>query len=140
MPSASVLPAAIAAAEAAPDRSLRQPASVSAAPAGAPAAPPSLREARAHAHAHPGSAAALDAWARAALRAGDLREAHRAASAWTSRDGTVEPRLVMAEILDASGRRQEATALLTEWLEGHPDALDARAALTRLATDPVARR
>ena len=140
IPSASVLPAAIAAAEAAPDRSLRQPASVSAAPAGAPAAPPSLREARAHAHAHPGSLAALDAWARAALRAGDLREAHRAASAWTSRDGTVEPRLVMAEILDASGRRQEATALLTEWLEGHPDALDARAALTRLATDPVARR
>jgi eukaryotic-like serine/threonine-protein kinase len=140
VPPASVLPAAIAVAEAAQDRSLPKPASVPAAPAGAPDGPPSLREARAHAHAHPGSAAALDAWARAALRAGDLREAHRAASAWTSRDGTVEPRLVMAEILDASGRRQEATALLTEWLEGHPDALDARAALTRLATDPVARR
>jgi eukaryotic-like serine/threonine-protein kinase len=140
IPPASVLPAAVAVAEAAPDRSLRQPASVSPAAAGAPAAPPSLREARAHAHAHPGSAAALDAWARAALRAGDLREAHRAASAWTSRDGTVEPRLLMAEILDASGRRQEATALLTEWLEAHPDALDARAALTRLAADPVARR
>jgi eukaryotic-like serine/threonine-protein kinase len=104
------------------------------------ASTPSLREARARAHAHPSSPAALDAWARAALRAGELREAHRAVAAWVSRDGSVEPRLVMADVLDASGRRPEATALLTEWLEAHPDAADARAALSRLSSDAVARR
>lgn len=46
----------------------------------------------------------------------------------------------MADVLDASGRRPEATALLTEWLEAHPDAADARAALSRLSSDAVARR
>jgi hypothetical protein len=101
---------------------------------------PSLREARALARMHPSSPAALDAWARAALRAGELREAHRATAAWALHDGTVEPRLVMAEVLDATGRRPEATALLTEWVESHPDAADARAALSRLSSDPVARR
>jgi hypothetical protein len=106
----------------------------------APTSLPSLREARARAHAHPSSLAALDAWARAALRAGDLREAHRATSAWESRDSTVEPRLVMADVLDASGRPAEAVALLTEWLETHPDAADVRAALSRLSGDAVARR
>jgi hypothetical protein len=106
----------------------------------APTSLPSLREARARAHAHPASLAALDAWARAALRAGELREAHRATSAWESRDSTVEPRLVMADVLDASGRPAEAVALLTEWLETHPDAADARAALSRLSGDAVARR
>jgi hypothetical protein len=132
-------PPGVVAVETAPDRLPTKQASVSAASLTATSTP-SLREARAQAHAHPGSPAALDAWARAALRAGDLREAHRAASAWTSRDGTVEPRLVMAEILDASGHRQEATALLTEWLQAHPDAQEARAALTRLTNEPVARR
>jgi serine/threonine-protein kinase len=136
---ANVPPGAVAAVETAPDRLPPKQASVSAESVAATSTP-SLREARAHAHAHPGSPVALDAWARAALRAGELREAHRAASAWTSRDGTVEPRLVMAEILDASGRRQEATALLTEWLQSHPDAQEARAALTRLTSEPVARR
>jgi hypothetical protein len=106
--------------------------------AAAPALP--LREARALAHAHPSSPRALDAWARAALRAGELREAHRAASAWALHDGTVEPRLVMADVLDASGRRGEATALLAEWLESHPDAADARASLERLSNEPIARR
>ncbi len=112
-------------------------------PAQAPTSTPSLRDARARAHAHPGNPAALEAWARAALRAGELREAHRAAMAWASRDSTVEPRLVMADVLDGSGRRPEATALLTEWLEVHPDAPDAgdaRAALARLSSDAVARR
>jgi eukaryotic-like serine/threonine-protein kinase len=126
--------------EAAPDHAPIRQASVSGAPAVAPTSSPSLREARARAHAHPGSPAALDAWARAALRAGELREAHRAASAWASRDATVEPRLVMAEVLDASGHRPDATALLTEWLESHPDAAEARAALARLTSDAVARR
>jgi hypothetical protein len=78
------------------------------------------------------------------LHAGDLREARRAASAWALHDGTVEPRLVMSEILDASGRRSDARATLQEWLETHPDSADARAALTRLsgdgATHEIARR
>jgi serine/threonine-protein kinase len=107
-----------------------------------PASPavPSLRDARAAAHAHPSSPRALEAWTRAALRAGELRDAHRAASAWALHDGTVEPRLAMADILDASGRRPEAVALLTEWLEAHPDAADARAALAHFSGDAVARR
>jgi hypothetical protein len=66
------------------------------------------------------------------MRAGDLREAHRAASAWVLHDGTAEPRMVMAEVLEASGRRPEATALLQEWIEGHPDAADVRAELVRI--------
>jgi hypothetical protein len=112
----------------------------SAAPTSAPAPVPTLREARAAAHAHPSSPRALEAWARSSFRAGELREAHRAAAAWALHDGTVEPRLVMAEVLDASGRRAEATALLTEWLESHPDAADARAALSHLSGDAIARR
>ena len=74
----------------------------------------------------------LEAWTRAAVRAGDLREAHRAASAWALHDGTAEPRLAMADILDATGRRAEATALLQEWIEAHPDATDVRAELVRV--------
>jgi serine/threonine protein kinase len=122
--------------------SLASAATVAAAPAASaavPSAPLSLRDARVGAHAHPSSPRALEAWAVAALRAGELREAHRAASAWALHDGTVEPRLVMADVLDASGRRPEATALLTEWLETHPDAADARASLSRLS-EAVARR
>ncbi len=46
----------------------------------------------------------------------------------------------MADVLDASGRRPEAVALLTEWLESHPDATDVQAALTRLSTETIARR
>ncbi len=93
-----------------------------------------LRDARAAAHAHPGSPRALEAWTRAAVRAGELREAHRAASAWSLHDGTVEPRLVMAEVLDASGRRAEAEALLEEWVEAHPDATEVRAELARMTS------
>jgi Flp pilus assembly protein TadD len=93
-----------------------------------------LRDARAAARARPSDPRALDTWAHAALRAGDLREARRAASAWALHDGTVEPRLLMAEVLDASGRRVDAKAVLAEWLETHPDASEARAALARLAS------
>jgi hypothetical protein len=46
----------------------------------------------------------------------------------------------MADVLDASGRRPEAVALLTEWLETHPDASDAQASLIKLSGDAVARR
>ncbi len=143
-PAASAaLPAVMAAVplgEAPTGGALARPASGPSVRVQSPVSVPTLREARARAHGHPTSAAALDAWTRAALAAGELREAHRAASAWASRDTSVEPRLVMAEVLDASGRRPEAAALLTEWLQSHPDAEDARAALTRLSGDAVAGR
>jgi hypothetical protein len=47
--------------------------------------------------------------------------------------------MVMAEVLDASGRRPEATALLQEWLEAHPDAADVRAELARIESGGGAR-
>jgi TolA-binding protein len=50
----------------------------------------------------------------------------------------------MADILEASGRRSDARAVLQEWLETHPDSADARTALARLsgegATREIARR
>lgn len=100
----------------------------------APPVPPALHEARALARAHPGDPRALATWAQAALRAGDLREARRAASAWALHDGTVEPRLFMAQVLAASGRRADAVATLNEWLELHPDSTDARSELARLSS------
>jgi serine/threonine-protein kinase len=115
--------------------------------ASAPAVPTlilPLHEARSAARAHPGDPRALEGWARSALHAGDLREARRAAGAWALHDGTVEPRLAMADILEASGRRSDARAVLQEWLETHPDSADARTALARLsgegATREIARR
>jgi serine/threonine protein kinase len=122
------------------ERSLPRLASVPPTASPPPTTLPSLRDARALAHAHPSNPRALDAWARAALRTGELREAYRATSSWALHDGTVEPRLVMADVLDASGRRPEAAALLTEWLESHPDAADVQAALTRLSGEAIARR
>ncbi len=115
---------------------------VAATPTSPPTPVPPLREARAAAHAHPSSPAALEAWARAALRAGELREARRAAAAWTLHDGTVEPRLVMAAVLEAMNKRGDAAALLTEWLEAHPDSVDARAELSHLTNggEALARR
>jgi serine/threonine-protein kinase len=97
-----------------------------------PPAGPSLREARASAKLRASDPQALEAWARAALHAGELREARRAATAWTLHDGTVEPRLLMAQILTASGHHADAVATLNEWLESHPDSTDARSELARL--------
>jgi serine/threonine-protein kinase len=119
---------------------MAKPAAAGASAPSAPAAPMSLRDARSLAHAHPSSPRALEAWSRAALKANELHEAYRATSAWALHDGTVEPRLVMADVLDASGRRPEAVALLSEWLESHPDATDAQASLTKLTGDTLARR
>jgi serine/threonine-protein kinase len=110
--------------------SMSQPSAV--VPAVDPVAGAALRDARMAVRARPGSPRLLEAWTRAAMRAGDLREAHRAASAWVLHDGTAEPRMAMAEVLEASGRKPEATALLQEWLEGHPDAADVRAELARI--------
>ncbi len=94
---------------------------------------PSLHDARVAARAHPTDARALEAWARAAWRAGELLEAQRAAAAWSLRQRTVDARLLIAEVLDASGRRAEAKAILADWVEAHPDAESARAAWARLS-------
>jgi eukaryotic-like serine/threonine-protein kinase len=112
--------------------------SVASAPAATPPDAP-LADARAAARAHPGDSRLLGAWARAALHAGELREARRAASAWLLRDGTVEPRLFTADVLEASGRRSESKSVLQEWLESHPDSADARTALARLLGEPAPR-
>jgi hypothetical protein len=54
------------------------------------------------------------------------------------RDGTVEPRLFMAAVLEASGKRGEARTMLAEWLEVHPESGDARLELARLSSsDPA---
>jgi Flp pilus assembly protein TadD len=42
--------------------------------------------------------------------------------------------MLMAEVLDASGRRAEAEALLEEWVEAHPDATEVRAELARMTS------
>jgi hypothetical protein len=73
------------------------------------------------------------------MRTGELREARRAANAWALHDGTVEPRLALADIDEASGHRAEARAVLQEWLEVHPDSTDARTALGRLTAEVGAR-
>ena len=85
-----------------------------------------LAEARIAAKAHPGDTRALKAWASTAMRAGEFREARRAADVWALHDGSVEPRIFLATALDASGRRGDAKAVLEEILEIHPDAQDAR--------------
>jgi thioredoxin-like negative regulator of GroEL len=79
--------------------------------------------------------AALRSWAWAARRAGEMREARRAANAWALHDGTAEPRIFLAEVLDNVGRRSEARNVLDEWLEQHPDSLEARKALLRITGD-----
>jgi serine/threonine-protein kinase len=91
-----------------------------------------LMDARATAKLHADDPRALRNWATAAYRAGELREARKAAEAWSLRDGTSEPRLFLATVLDASGRRAEARAVLEEWLQLHPDATDARRMHARL--------
>jgi len=137
-PAAAELPATPAAASIASAFAVAPVAPAASIPFPPPPDPP-LADARAAARAHPGDPRVLAAWARAGLHAGELREARRAASAWLLRDGTVEPRLFMAEVLDGSGRRGEARTTLQEWLETHPDSADARAALARLSGEPTPR-
>jgi len=85
-----------------------------------------LASARAAARAKPDDPKALHAWVRAAMRAGELREARRAADTWILHDTTPEPRVVLANVLDASGKRGEARAVLEAVLESHPDYEPAR--------------
>jgi Flp pilus assembly protein TadD len=85
-----------------------------------------LLEARTEAETHPEDAHALQAWANAAFKAGDFREARRATEAWSLRDGSPEPRIFLATVLDATGKRADARAVLEEVLDLHPDSTEAR--------------
>jgi tetratricopeptide (TPR) repeat protein len=85
-----------------------------------------LADARSDAESHPEDARALQAWANAAFKAGDYREAKRATEAWSLKDGTPEPRIFLATVLDALGRRADARAVLEEVLDLHPDSAEAR--------------
>jgi serine/threonine protein kinase len=98
-----------------------------------------LSDFRAHAKDHAGDPGALRSWAWAARRAGEMREARRAANAWALHDGTAEPRIFLAEVLDNVGRHSEARNVLDEWLEQHPDSLEARKALLRITGDRARR-
>ncbi|MCL2723841.1 MAG: serine/threonine protein kinase [Polyangiaceae bacterium] len=95
-----------------------------------------LTEARAAAREHATDPRALKAWGIAALRAGETREARRAADAWAARDDSVEPRILLAGALDASGRHREARTSLEEWIANHPDSPEAKKMLARLSTNP----
>ena len=85
-----------------------------------------LLQARDAAKEHMSDAHALKAWTLAAFDAGRTREARHAAEAWTLHDDTPEPRIYLAKILDASGRRADAEAVLEEVLQTHPDSNEAR--------------
>jgi len=85
-----------------------------------------LLQAREAARESNGDARALRAWAVAALKAGALREARRAADAWILVENTPEPHIVLAEVLDAMGKRTDARAVIAEVLESHPDSAQAR--------------
>jgi serine/threonine-protein kinase len=85
-----------------------------------------LETARAAAHEHPGDPKALRAWANAAMKAGDYRDARRAVDTWILHDSSPEPRVLLASVLDQSGKHAEARAVLEEILQTHPDNGDAR--------------
>jgi serine/threonine-protein kinase len=95
-----------------------------------------LSEARAEARSHASDPHALKGWATAALHAGELREARRAAESWAVHDASAEPRLFLAAALEAGNRRREARAVLEEWLANHPDAQEAKRMLARLGAAP----
>jgi len=80
-----------------------------------------LESARVAARQKPGDPRALRAWTMAAMRAGELRDARRAVDTWILHDSSPEPRVVLASVLESSGKHQEARAVLEEILETHPD-------------------
>ena len=94
-----------------------------------------LTDARTYAKDNPEDPQALKVWATAALRAGALREARRAGDAWALRDDSAEPRLFLANVLDAGGHRADAKAMLEEWIELHPDSQEARRLHARLSAE-----
>ncbi|HEY2516748.1 MAG TPA: protein kinase [Polyangiaceae bacterium] len=85
-----------------------------------------LADARTNAHEHSDDPRTLKVWANAAFRAGALREARRAGEAWALRDDGAEPRVFLANVLDATGHRGDARAVLEQWIELHPDSTEAR--------------
>jgi len=91
-----------------------------------------LVEARERAKSHPQETKALRAWALSAYRAGDYTEAARAAEQWGERDGSVEPKLMLATALDAQGRKGEAKMLLEDWIRQNPSSPEAKRLLARL--------
>ncbi|HEX7600650.1 MAG TPA: hypothetical protein VF316_03550, partial [Polyangiaceae bacterium] len=91
-----------------------------------------LTDARAAAKAHPSDARLLHDWAKAAMKSGDLKEAHRAADAWMLHDASPEPKLFLASVLEQSGKHTEAKAIVEEVLEVWPDSVDARKLHARL--------
>jgi serine/threonine protein kinase len=94
-----------------------------------------LGDARAYAKDNPDDPQALKVWATAALRAGALREARRAGDVWALHDDSAEPRLFLANVLDAGGHRADAKAMLEEWIELHPDSQEARRLHARLSAE-----
>ncbi len=95
-----------------------------------------LTAARSAARERPSDPKALKALATAALQAGEVREARRAAEAWAVHDASAEPRLFLAAALEASGRKRDARAVLDEWLANHPDSTDAKRMRERLGSSP----
>jgi len=82
-----------------------------------------------------------------ALKSGDLIAAKRAAEMWLAVEKTIEPRLVLASVLDRTGKKADARALLSEYLQLHPDAADVKELLAKLdqpaghrALEPTAAR
>jgi serine/threonine-protein kinase len=92
-----------------------------------------LADARTAAADHPADKHALKTWATAASRAGAMREARRAGEAWALKDDGVEPRLFLASVLDATGHRGDAKAILEQWVALHPDSSEARRLEAHLA-------
>lgn len=101
-----------------------------------PEAEARLMEARSRAKEHSTDPSALKTWAIAALQAGENREARRAAEAWAVHDSGASPRLLLAGVLEASGRRREARAVLEEWLANHADSSEAKKMLQHLGASP----
>jgi Flp pilus assembly protein TadD len=95
-----------------------------------------LSDARSAARDHATDPRALKAWATAAMRAGETREARRAAEAWAVHDSGAEPRLFLAGALEHAGRKREARAVLEEWLANHPDSADAKRMVSHLGAAP----
>jgi len=85
-----------------------------------------LVAARAAAREKPDDPKAMRAWVHAALRAGDYRDARRAVDTWILHDSSPEPRIALANVLEASGKRSEARAVLEGVLETNPDSEAAR--------------
>ena len=91
-----------------------------------------LEQKRREADASPQDPQALKAWAKAAYQARDSKEARRAGRAWAAHDGSPEPRIFLATVLESSGRRTEAKNLLDEYLAKHPDSAEVKRMRARL--------